>query len=423
MNHPTLSPHQTNVLMNLLSCPDRIVTLSGAAGTGKTTTIADFILDIPANECVALTSTTHQALSVLNDFIPDKAKCNIEQGTIHSFLGYTIKENYGKTTLVKSPNPSEFGKSTVDWLIIDEVSMLVKLFHDHMLKDEFKWRVLNKVIYIGDPVQLQIDPFLDLTRVKTFELTENHRQDKQSDLYNYCMKLRKEIESNGSPVPLPVGSIDIVQTVDHEEFLYSYKNSLSKDKVILAFKNSTVSSYNSNVKKYFMKQDKFTKGDKLICLDPVFRSTANDKPTFFNRERVEIVSEVTLESNTYEGITIDYFSFTAINKSGKLSNMNIPVVASRLKEALQILADSKDWASFYRLKKEFSSVHHSYAMTVHSAQGTSIDEVFIDLSDFVVPNDPMFHTLMRLVYVSLTRARKRATVFVGTTRDYTKLKD
>ena len=98
------------------------------------------------------------------------------------------------------------------------------------------------------------------------------------------------------------------------------------------------------------------------------------------------------------------------------------MVKTHYENYLKLLAEKQDWKNYYSYKNYYNHVHHSFAMTVHSAQGSTYDEVFVDLTDFDPPNDPLFHQWMRMVYVAISRARNKVTIFNGLKRDYTKFK-
>lgn len=414
-----MTHHQSMIMLNLINDPNRVVFLCGEAGVGKTYTISKFIENLDSEASVALCSTTHQALAVLKDFIPEKHNCYIEIGTIHSFTGFVVKESYGRTKLARGARPNSFNQMQADYLIIDEASMMPKIIFDYINSEEFQFRINKKIIYIGDPVQLTVDRFLDLDSLSRHELTENHRLDTDSELYKYCKTLRKSIENKLSVPALPSLAKDIIVTYNHGDFINLYKRD-SSEKLILVYKNQTVSSYNNNIKKYMLKEDKFTLGDNLICTEQV--TNKDNRVVFNNRERITIVSEPKEIDVDMDGIPVESHLFRAANKHGSTISLTIPKSKTKINEYTKKLASEKNWSSFYRVKAMFNSIHHSCAMTVHSAQGISVDTVFIDMSDFNPPNDPMQLELMRLAFVALTRARHKAIVFLGSTRDYTKFK-
>jgi hypothetical protein len=61
------------------------------------------------------------------------------------------------------------------------------------------------------------------------------------------------------------------------------------------------------------------------------------------------------------------------------------------------------WYSYFRAKRAVADLRPGYARTVHKTQGSTVDQVFIDASDFKYARNPK--TISRLMYVALTRAR------------------
>ena len=98
-----MTSHQSETIINLLDSDEHIVMLTGAGGTGKTTTISKFIESLPESASVMMCSTTHAALSVLNEMLPTVCHCHVDQATIHRFMGFTLSvDKFGKQTLYKS---------------------------------------------------------------------------------------------------------------------------------------------------------------------------------------------------------------------------------------------------------------------------------------------------------------------------------
>lgn len=418
-----MTSHQKEKFSDLLSDPSKKVMFTGSAGCGKTYSISKFLESLGPLDTVYLTSTTHQSLSVLSEMLPDKHDCEIKMSTIHKFLRFIMKyQQDGSTRLFKRPLKNGEEEPTCDYLIIDEVSMLTPEILNDLSSKATSKRISTKIILVGDPVQLEVSSFIDFSSINSYELTVNMRQNEESDLYKYCKKLRTAIETNMPPVPLPKTANDIELVSDHREFIRKYKKS-SNDKVILAYQNSTVSSYNSNIKRLLQGESLYTVGDQIILSEPHMLS---GKVIFNNRERIEITK--ILPNGSYpitvnEKAEFNYYSFEVKNNKGKESIIRVPRTKTDHNKYLefkksQALKDKSKWQYYYRTMESFNYVHHGFAMTVHSAQGSSVDEVYIDAGDFSPPNDPIFHTLKKLIYVALTRARIKAIVFTGNERDF-----
>ena len=403
-----MTPHQYETINKVLSKKDKVVGFWGEGGTGKSYSISKFIEGLSDDISVMMCTTTHQSLSVLKDMLPEHYKCNVETGTIHSFLGFRVFSDAGKTTLKKIDKDI----NSFDYLIIDESSYLTKQLLDFIYSDELSSKIREKIICVGDKFQLTIDGFLNLDSISSEELSVNMRQNEDSGLYKYCVQLREQIKLKGSPVPIESNGEDLILINNHTEFVSMYKKDCS-DKIIIGFKNNTIKTYNSNIKQKLLKKSVYSIGDNLTILEPTFKQMGDGsrQQIFTNRERVQIVK--------VEDDSDDITTLLCKNKKGSTARINVPKNKTKYTERLNAYAKEKDWKNYYRMKEMFNFVHHNYALTVYSAQGSTFDNVYIDLSDFNPPNDPMNDKLMRMVYVALTRARKKAIVYLGSgVRDY-----
>ena len=377
-----LTEHQSQIFSAMLADPSPIVNFNGPAGTGKTYTINDLLNTTDAS--IELTATTNKALS----------HYDVDGRTTASFLGFTMV--YG--SLREKQNHIQ---SRCHYLVVDESSMLSRQLL-RAIEEYVKQGYFHKVILVGDPIQLQIDQFLDLSQYPSYELQQPMRQTEDNALKNELIKLRAKIEKKGSPERLNDDNVSIIRYDDHKLFLQAYKNS-QKHKYLLAYKNQTVRTYNRKVVKDLHKRpNEYNVGDVLIALSPLF----DNKGKMLLKNREEFLIDDIVEFDNYWQVN---------------SVVKIPKTKTWLEQQLQVFKDSKDWKNFYKIKESFIFVHHSYAGTVHSAQGATFDEVFIDVTDFAVPNDPISQTLLRLMYVGLSRARQTAHIFVGESRTWTGL--
>lgn len=372
--------------------------LTGAGGVGKSHTISEFVKENINNKVIALTGTTHRAVRNVSDMCDE-----LEGKTIHSFLGFNLGADYdGGYTLRKKKN---FQPSPCDYLIIDESSMMTRQLISEVNLFVKSGLVRDKVILVGDEVQLQIDKFADLSKYPKFELQEQMRQKHTNTLSETLKQLRAEIESNGKAFDIQQeeGVLELYE--DHKEFLSKYKES-KHQKVIIAYTNQTVSAYNRNIKKYIHNHDDiFNAGDLVYPMSPVING---DKIVIKNRQVIQILKVV--KKDNY------HILYTAEG------TIQVPDTKTWLNAQLEPLAESKDWRKYYEVKESYNFVHHTFAGTAHSLQGASVEEVWIDYTDIQPPNDALGLEAMRILYVALSRARIKANIFYGDKRDYKGLK-
>ena len=79
----------------------------------------------------------------------------------------------------------------------------------------------------------------------------------------------------------------------------------------------------------------------------------------------------------------------------------------------------KNWYLYFKLKNEVMDLRFPYASTIHKSQGSTFDEVLIDLGSFRVCDDP--ETAARLLYVAVSRAKNKVFFYGKLPKKYGKL--
>ena len=79
-----------------------------------------------------------------------------------------------------------------------------------------------------------------------------------------------------------------------------------------------------------------------------------------------------------------------------------PVDSTELINALKYEAKIKNWGTYFKLKEFIADVRLADCSTVHKAQGSTYQNIFIDLNDLSVCKS--YETAARLLYVACTRA-------------------
>lgn len=152
-------------------------TLSGAAGTGKTTLLGAVLKELKQRNHTCVTAPTHQARQQIAN------KTGFINATIQSILG--LKPNVELDNY--DPNKPEFAPtgrelmSTFRLIVIDECSMLNDKLYDNII--ELAKRYNTKVLFVGDKYQLKpveqntlAKPFVYSDTCPIFELKEIVRQ-------------------------------------------------------------------------------------------------------------------------------------------------------------------------------------------------------------------------------------------------------
>lgn len=94
---------------------------------------------------------------------------------------------------------------------------------------------------------------------------------------------------------------------------------------------------------------------------------------------------------------------------GLYPRVPIPVDRAHLTALKRYYAKDKNWERYFFLKGTFPELRQRDASTVYKAQGSSIDTVFIDLSDISTCRNA--DQAARMLYVAPSRARKRVILY------------
>ena len=411
-----LTEHQEGVLKELLDDKNSIVALTGSGGVGKSFSVAKLVSRlIELKQSVIVTGTTHRSLASLKELdLPE-----VDLMTIHSFLGLRLAWIGSERRLIKKPKHQQLH---CDYLIIDEVSMLTSVLYTHMLKVVEEKAVTTKVILVGDSVQLVIDKKFKMEDfVKPHELTEQMRQKSSKSLVNNLQVYRDKVSKINNTNSL-VFDKDFVNIKDHKEFVNEYKNDDS-NKIILCYQNTTVSSYNKNIQKLMLKKENhYNLGDNIQLLGPIFNEIK--QCVFTNRQNVTITKIFDRDNEKYNNIPSelrDDVLAVEVNDDSSVT-IYINLAKTKIKTYLNDLVDQKNWGLFYELSDRIVLVHHIYASTVHSAQGMSIENVYVDMKDLSLLKKNSLEDYNRAAYVAFSRCKNRVVIFSGKERDYTSFK-
>ncbi|MGB3496268.1 MAG: helicase C-terminal domain-containing protein, partial [Elainellaceae cyanobacterium] len=75
------------------------------------------------------------------------------------------------------------------------------------------------------------------------------------------------------------------------------------------------------------------------------------------------------------------------------------------KRKLQLYAEEKRWREFWELKLLFHDLRYAYCLTIHKSQGSTFQNVFVDMPNIHVNRN--IYERNQLLYVAVTRAAQR----------------
>ena len=403
--------------------------ITGYAGTGKSTALLKQLTTIVGKDKddTIVLCPTHKAAHRLLPKIP----FGIEIKTIHSLLGWipAINENAEKIEHIDIVAKTDRKIEEYNTFIIDEGGMMSEeMFMELIAKIEdarsFDTEGIKIYVYL-DPYQLlpvkgrQIQLDEDFTT----KLTTQHRAE-SPDVVALFTKFVEFLEGTNTK-DLKIEFSDNVKKVSTTEAVQLFD--ITKDR-LLAYTNEVVGWYNKEISIYngiqsFVGQyvQLGSNPDLVYVEDMIDKSSVvlSDVITWYLDSELLLqnskVSTKYMELEFSSLLKLDGIEFAkiAINGTTKI----VPVVlgiynAYSLTKQIKAAAikDKKNYKFIYALNKAYT-MDYKFASTVHKAQGSEFDAVFVDVNDIkksILPN--YYDTYARLMYVALSRAKK--TVYI-----------
>lgn len=365
--NPKLSEEQRQALIHITESAGAVTLVHGLAGTGKSMLMK-----------AAKQAWDGAGLNVKGVALAGKAADSLEIGssiksqTLHSLLA-ELKSEYVKLT-------------ANDVLVIDEAGMIgsrqLKEVLDHV-------HAANaKVVMIGDSLQLQPIEAGGLFRtigevIGHASLTEIRRQEKDEDrkmifdlLANKSSAVIKSLSNRGR---LNIEPISIVYNKMIDHWLSTRDRLYPQQDLMLAGSKLDVLRLNLLAHHHL-------KATHEICM-PILVSTDQGEREFCAGEKVIFTrnSKVLNVKNGQSGILESW-------KINSFGNIELNVV---MDHGERVLVDLN----------KYQQVDYGYAMSVHKAQGQTVDNVTILMSETMTDRE--------WTYVATSRHRKECHVFVA----------
>jgi exodeoxyribonuclease-5 len=355
----------------------KFMTLGGYAGTGKTTIMAEIRKAINAREVNFMALTGKASLNMSRKLSKGILKGGDQISTIHKFLYQPVIDE--KTGQVKEWKRSPTRKPNL--IIVDEASMLGREIWEDLLSlgvpilavgDHGQLPPVSK----GDPFNLMASPMVRLEKI--------HRQAEDSPIVRMSMMARE-----GKPIPLGMLSNTVGKTKSFAEF----QNLLEEDEFkagelyVLTDLNRRRVKLNEAILIRFgiLPGPGSTPkpGSRLICL----KNNTKTNPPIFNGMHTTLLK-------VHKEDSYNNFSATLLSDEG--DEFYLPKISKLF--FLNESGKAPEDVSWKTIGEQFD---YGYAMTVHKAQGSEADRVFVFGTGFGTPEDRA-----RWLYTAITRARK-----------------
>ena len=413
--------------------------ITGAAGTGKTTGLAEGVQHCIDNEIpYVVCAFTHKACGILRSKLPQGACVR----TLHSFLGKRpcINTNATKKEQVNQNLKSSETDEEPEILFLDEYSMVgEKDFMDIREAQDSDYDSIPelKVVWIGDAHQLP--PVGDMQAIKPagdyqVVLTKQWRNDNPLQ-----QPLNKLISYLNGETPAALESVP--EYFERGFNLVKEYGNCHDDKVLLAYTNKRVEELNSKIagklecepydrvfspttQKFYNflgwvlepdyidlhYSDPLHLGSKFRTLENLIKSglckfalledeegTIWQHAVLFGHYEHKVIKE-TLEAEAVDSnkaIETKHKGY----KAASWAKFNPQTLLARTR--------SKAWRDCLSFKDCVICIDFPYAMTVHKSQGSTFNTVLVDTDDLALCADRNFNMYLKLTYVAISRASHR----------------
>lgn len=412
--------------------------ITGRAGTGKTTGLAELIEHCQAAELpYVVCAYTHKACGVLRSKLPQGAQVQ----TLHKFLKKRPGVNTEATRREAVDTNLKMGDSEkVHLLLIDEYSMIgEKDFADiGAMQDETDdGKPTLKVIWLGDPYQLP--PVRDSQAVRPYgkyqvELKTIHRQGKDNPLLATLSTLVSFIEG-AKPTALESSTA----FVRGKCLATAYDECAHEDKVLLAYTNRRVQQLNAEIAgklapeeddELFSPTNKQSYtfiglADKPVCISSPFEqsklldhcdkyrtlSVVCDLPgvqfaELANEDGDEITAAFVFGHYDYKVIADQLKSAAAASNAAiQRQTAQRPAEWCKANRGHPLeRTRAKAWQQFLAFNEWVMCLDFPHAQTVHKSQGSTYRTVFVDTDDIGLAAEQDYKMYLRLMYVAISRA-------------------
>lgn len=249
-------------IKNFLNSRNKIFTLTGAAGTGKTTVISK-IFKSPEydNKKIVLAATTNKAVSVIEQMFNIYHE-NIDFHTIHKICNIKRSidhEGNEQYNFDENPACSKNKKSiyNYDIIVIDEASMI----NLNMLKyiNNIKYKIRGKIILVGDKYQL---PPVNESVSNAFEFEYfddsfflNKIMRFKSHILEFSIRIRDCIDSRKAISIKGIGDNAFEICKNNELWKQEYLKEFSYNNTFLAYTNKKCNEINNYIRRKYFKNE------------------------------------------------------------------------------------------------------------------------------------------------------------------------
>ncbi|TVP66544.1 MAG: DNA helicase [Leptolyngbya sp. LCM1.Bin17] len=396
---------------------EKLYLLTGYAGTGKTTLLQVFIQGLRQQgdqRAIVFTAFSNKATKVLAAMAA-QWQLRIDAMTCCKLLGLrpVIDEDSGKQVFqLDRQQGSQLDRYSL--VVVDECSMVNEELWQLLVNAVSSLYQDTQILFVGDSAQLppvneqesacfrKIIHRSALTEVVRYGgaigvIAEDIRRNLVRDrLPRFSSDTNAEQTEGCFVVPRSAWEKLLIRAFTSQTY------QANPDQVrALAYTNRRVAQLNRMIRTaiYGSNTRRFVPGERLIALTPCLEGESIILPTSAECEVLHIARGREgewpvwqLEVETEEG---DFRTLRILHESGQ----------QEFQARCDFLAKEKRWMEFWDLQQRFHSVDYAYSLTIHKSQGSTFQDVFVDVPSMLVNRNVVERN--QLCYVAFTRAAKR----------------
>lgn len=439
--------------------------LVGPGGVGKTFVIKYIIRNCKyATSVIRFTAPTHKACRVFS-----QALDNIEVFTIQSTFGFRINMNLADFDY-KNPqfDPMASPKlENIELLVIDESSMLPAGLVNYINTICRKNKI--KIIYIGDSSQLPPVKEMRSTAfdvcVRKFYLNEIVRQGATNPILNILDILREDIRkkttktieyfskhigemnynTNGEGYSI-IGRTDFIRNIATKFQDEEYTHNIDKYKII-AYTNLAVTQWNNFVRNLIIAESErgiITKNDLVMSYKTIVDEFNS---VIINNSEEYIINDIVNYTDAKYNLKGYLIKFQLVNggqitkpifvidHTDKFTVLKYVQTLDELVKAAKMATGgvrSKRWKEYFEFKDNYliannitrngqivypRDLDYGFSITAHKSQGSTYDNVFVDVNDIVFDREgriyPNIEEVLRRLYVACSRTKNDLIICYG----------
>lgn len=416
----SLTQQQWQALQELeafLKSDRKLHLLTGYAGTGKTTLLQALIKrlrDGGDRRPIVLSAHSNKATKVLSA-MADRWDLDVDCMTCCKLLGLRpeIDITTGKQ-IFKADRDGENKFNRYRLVIVDEASMISEDMWLLLTEAVSELHKQTQLLFVGDIAQL---PPIGEIESKVF--SQIYDRSDLTDVVRYTGAigvLAESIRNQLNRQKLPIIQTEANHTQTEGVFAVDRKGweslllkafqspSYQKDADfvrVLAYTNKRVNALNSKIRAtiYGDVAPRFVEGERLIANAPCME---NDYIVLQNSAECEVLNAVEGQQGNWCVWFLNVLTDDDYNRTLTVLHETSTFEYQR---RLQLLAEEKRWREYWELKTLFHDVRYAYSLTIHKAQGSTFENVFVDMRDLLINRKT--YERNQLFYVAITRSAKR----------------